>query len=166
MSKIFKISGNFIQYGKWSEPDPSFAGEIVVDDTNIFCGYCDELYEVDVPVNYKTRFIAGAFAPNGRNGKIGIAFYKMSNNYDIFVDPLMYVIPDLDDVGSGSWATGSFGRFVQQGKAKVIVEEVTYSEDEANRIKSQFEKIDRSINLNDQLLEQMQCCIDILTNAK
>ena len=58
MSKIFIISGNFMQYGEWSTPDPSFVGEIVVDDANTFYGYCDELYE-----NRKseTRFLVGEY---------------------------------------------------------------------------------------------------------
>ena len=30
MSRIFRISGNFKQFGEWSEPDPSFSGKIVV----------------------------------------------------------------------------------------------------------------------------------------
>lgn len=162
MSKIFKISGNFMQYNVWSEPDPSFTGEIIVDDASIFCGYCTELYN---SCKSEIRFLAGAFASNGKNGKTGIAFYKMSN--DSVQSPLMYVIPDLDDIQSGSWAALYFGRcFVFQGGANIAVEEVTYSEDEESRIKSQFEKIDRSINCNSQLLEQVQCCIDILTNAK
>ena len=44
MSRIFSISGNFIQNGAWSTPDPSFSGKIVVDDNDKFYGYCDELY--------------------------------------------------------------------------------------------------------------------------
>jgi hypothetical protein len=66
----------------------------------------------------KTRFLAGALTPNGKNGKTGIAFYKMSN--DPIQSPLMYV---------------------------------THSEDKENYIKSQFEKVDRSIGVNDQLVE-------------
>ncbi len=113
----------------------------------------------------KTRFLAGAFAPNGKDGKTGIAFYKMSN--DPIQAPLMYVVPNLDNVECGSWAAlGLFGYFEPQGKAKITVEEVVYSEDEENHIKSQFEKVDKSINGNDQLLEQVQCCIDILTHAE
>ena len=162
MSKIFKISGNFMEYGEWSTPDPSFTGEIVVDDANVFCGYCTELYNSR---KSEIRFLAGAFASNGRNGKIGIAFYKMSNN-PIYA-PQMYIILDLEDICPGSWKELYFGSyFVFRGGAKIAVEEVTYSEDEESRIKSQFEKIDRSINCNSQLLEQVQCCIDILTNAK
>ena len=59
MSKIFKISGNFTQHGEWSAPDPSFVGEIVVDDANTFCGYCDELYDSEMSALNKTRFLAG-----------------------------------------------------------------------------------------------------------
>ena len=166
MSKLFKISGNFVQYGEWSTPDPSFAGEIFVDDANVFCGYCNELYDSDMlsEIN-KTRFLAGALAPNGKNGKTGIAFYKMSN--DPIQSPLMYVIPDLENIQSGEWAAlGGFGYFEPQGKAKITIDEITHSEDKENYIKSQFEKVDRSIGVNDQLLEQVQCCIDILTNAR
>lgn len=162
MSKIFKISGNFMQYNVWSEPNPSFTGEIIVDDAGVFCGYCTELYNSR---KSEVRFLAGAFAPNGRNGKTGIAFYKMSN--DPIQAPLMYVMPDLDNVQSGSWAApGLFGYFEPQGKAKITIEEATYSEDDESRIKSQFEEVDKSVNGNGQLLEQVQCCIDILTNAE
>lgn len=165
MGKIFKISGNFMQNGEWAQPDPSFTGEIFVDDASIFCGYCNELYASHMSEVNKTRFLAGAFAPNGKNGKTGIAFYKMSN--DPIQAPLMYVMPDLDNVQSGSWAAlGLFGYFEPQGKAKITIEEATYSEDDESRIKSQFEEVDKSINGNDQLLEQVQCCIDILTNAE
>lgn len=162
MSKIFKISENFMQHNVWSEPSPSFTGEIIVDDAGVFCGYCTELYNSR---KSEVRFLAGAFAPNGKNGKTGIAFYKMSN--DPIQAPLMYVMPDLDNVQSGSWAApGLFGYFEPQGKAKITIEEATYSEDDESRIKSQFEEVDKSVNGNGQLLEQVQCCIDILTNAE
>ena len=170
MSKIFKISGNFTQKGEWIKPDPSFTGKIVVDDANAFYGYCNEIYDSHMPKVNKTRFLVGAFAPNGKDGKLGIAFYKISNDLD--QAPLMYVVPDLDDTENGSWAVLYpfiiFAHFTQQGKAKITVEEVIYSKDKANRIKSRFEKLDRSIPYADQLLsqEQQQRCIDALTNAK
>ena len=66
MSKIFKISGNFMLRGKGSEPDPGFVGKIVVDDEDNFYGVCEELYDGPVTVNYKERFLAGSIAPNGQ----------------------------------------------------------------------------------------------------
>ena len=167
MSKIFKISGNFRQYGEWSTPDPSFVGEIVVDDANTFCGYCDELYDSKMSALNKTRFLAGAIAPNGRNGKNGIAFYKMSNDGE--QAPLMYVVPNLEDPSNGSWAALTpFGFFQPVGQARVEIEEKAasaFGEDE-KRIKAKFDELDKNINGNDQLLEQMQCCIDIIVHAE
>lgn len=156
MSKIFKISGNFMQYGEWSTPDPSFVGEIVVDDANTFYGYCDELYE-----NRKseTRFLVGAIAPNGRNGRNGIAFYKMSNCSEC--TSLMYVVPDLEaPISDGSWAELRFGLFRPMGPAKVKIEEKDDSdfEKDEKRIKTKFNELDKNIPINSELLEQALIC--------
>ena len=166
MSKIFKISGNFVQYGKWAKPNPSFEGEIVVDDANTFCGYCNELYDSNMSALNKIRFLAGAIAPNGRNGKDGIAFYKMSN--DTEQSPLMYVIPELEN-GKGEWAAASWDRgFFTIDEARVEIEEKLTSvpEEDEKRIKAKFDELDKSVNFNKALLEQIQCCIDIIINAK
>ena len=165
MSRIFKISGNFVQYGEWSTPDPSFSGEIVVDDEkNEFYGYCDELYCDDVTDINRSRFLAGAFAMNGKNGQQGIAFYKLSN--DPLQSPLMYVIPDLTNPESGSWAALSiFGYFQPQGKAKVIIEEEKFSKAIEESVKLRYDLLDTDINGNDELLEQIQCCKDIIINV-
>lgn len=168
MSKIFKITGNFVQNGEWAQPDPSWAGKIVVSDHDLFFGYCDELYQEIITEANKTRFLVGAFANNGKNGQRGIAFYKLSN--EPRQAPLMYVMPDLTDPNSGSWAGmmmlfGS-GQFEEQGKAKVTVEEQPFSETEAQRIENQFSQVNTRINCHSQLLDQIHCCIDIITNAK
>ena len=165
MSKIFKISGSFMQYGEWSVPNPSFVGEIVVDDANIFYGYCDELYDDKMSVLNKTRFLAGAITSNGRNGGNGIAFYKMSN--DDVQAPLMYVVPDLEAlISDGYWAELRFGSFQPMGPAKVNVEEkgVSAPEEDERRIKAKFNKLNKNINFHRELLEQTQYCIDIVTN--
>ncbi|MBR5389597.1 hypothetical protein IK146_03500 [Candidatus Saccharibacteria bacterium] len=164
MSRILSISGNFVQFGRWSEPDPSFSGKIVVNEKDEFFGFCDELYRSDMSDINRIRYIAGAFAPNGRNGARGIAFYKMSNDPE--QSPLMYVVPDLTNPESGSWAALSiFGYFQEQGKSKVIVTEEVYSEEEENRIKAEYCALDKGINGNDELLEQIHCCKDIITHA-
>ena len=109
----------------------------------------------------------GAIAPNGRNGKKGIAFYKMSNDSE--QAPLMYVVPNLEDPSNGSWAALTpFGFFQPVGQARVEIEgkAVSASEEDEKRIKTKFDELDKNINGNDQLLEQMQCCIDIIVHAK
>ena len=164
MSRIFKISGNFMQYGKWAEPDPSFSGKIVVDKDDEFYGFCEELYDKTGSDINRTRYLAGAFAKNGRNGQLGIAFYKMSN--DSRQSPLMYVIPDLANPKSGSWAALSFfGCFDKQGRAKIVIEEEEYSEEEEVRIKAKYGALNKGINGNYELLEQIYCCKDIIINA-
>ena len=164
MSRIFNISGNFMQFGKWSEPDPSFSGKIVVNEEGEFYGFCEELYSSNMSDNNRIRYIAGAFAENGRNGRQGIAFYKMSN--DSKQAPLMYVTPDLMVPESGLWAALSiFGYFQEQGRSRITVEEETFSEDVENSIKAEYGNLDRGINGNDELLEQIQCCKDIIINA-
>ncbi len=166
MSKIFKISGNFVQHREWVKPSPSFEGEIVVDDANTFCGYCNELYDSDMPESNKVRFLAGAFALNTKNGNNGIAFYKLSN--DSMQAPLMYVIPDLGtkNIGLGSWAALTpFGYFEEVSDAQIWLSEITTSNEALTRIKDEFNKIDKSINGNGELLKQVQCCIDIIVNS-
>ena len=165
MGRIFSIFGNFVQFGRWSTPDPSFSGKIVVDDNDEFFGYCEELYDSKMSSINRTRYLAGAFAPNGRNEKRGIAFYKMSNDYN--QAPLMYVLPDLADSSNGSWAALSFlGYFQEQGKAKILVKEEAYSEDEKHRIKTIYDNLNKKVNGNDELIEQIQCCKDMITHAR
>ena len=144
-----------MQYGEWSTPDPSFTGEIVVDDDNTFHGYCNELYDTDTPVLNKTRYIAGAIAPNGRNGKEGIAFYKLSNYHN--QAPLMYVIPELGEYSEGEWAALDWGTFFVIDEARVEIEEVTYSIEDEKRIRTKYDELDKTINCHNQLLEQIQC---------
>lgn len=166
-NKIFKISGNFFQYGEWAEPDPAFVGEIVLEDSGTFYGYCNELYDDNMPDLNKNRFIAGAITANARNHKLGIAFYKLSN--DEVQLPLMYVVPDLEDSTNGEWAILSnfSGYFQRVDRAKIQLEELIFSnpEAESERIRDRFEDLDRNINGNGQLIDQIQCCINILVNA-
>lgn len=163
MSKIFKISGNFCQRGKWVKPDPSFVGVILVDDNNEFYGTCTELYPCEIC--RMDRFLAGAFAHNDKNGELGIAFYKLSNCPEQL--PIRYVVPDLTNPETSSWAGFSliFGTFQKQGKAKITIEEEPYSEEEAANITSRFELLNLALNGNDQLLDQVYCCIDMIKHA-
>jgi hypothetical protein len=153
-----------MQFGKWSEPDPSFSGKIIVDEKDEFIGFCDELYCSNMSEVNQIRYIAGAFAENGRNGKRGIAFYKMSNDPE--QSPLMYVTPDLANPESGSWAALSiFGYFQEQGRSKIAIEEEVYSEEEENRIKSKYQSLNKEVNGNNELLDQVYCCKDIIAHA-
>ena len=166
MSRIFSISGNFMQYGEWAEPNPSFSGKIVVDENDEFYGFCEELYANTMSDINRIRYLAGAFANNGRDGKRGIAFYKMSN--EPRQAPLMYVIPNLEAPKTGSWAALSAftGLFDFQGKADITVEEEAFSAEEEANIKAKYDALDKRINGHDELLEQIQCCKDIIINVE
>ena len=163
MSKLFKISGNFMQYGEWAQPDPSFTGEIVVDDDNTFHGYCNELYDTDTPVLNKTRYLAGVIATNSKTGKEGIAFFKLSNYIE--QAPLLYIISGEE----GAWGVifPWRGDYSMVDEARVKIEEVTYDLKDEQRIENKFNELNMSINLHDQLLlpEQMQSFADDLINA-
>ena len=164
MSRIFSISGNFMQFGRWSEPDPSFSGKIVVNEDDEFYGFCDELYSSNMSDVNRIRYIAGAFAENGYNRQRGIAFYKMSNDSE--QAPLMYATPDLTVPESGSWAALTiFGYFQVQGGSRITVEEETFSEEAEKSIKANYDALDKGINGNGELLEQIQCCKDIIIYA-
>ena len=150
MSRIFSISGNFMQNGKWSKPDPSFKGKIVVADDGGFRGYCDELYECDMSDINKTRYIVGVLATNhGRNAD-SIMFYKLSN--DPVQAPLLYCVLDLSDHNSGSWSAPQHGLFARQGVANITLEKEDYSEEEEDRIRAKFTELDKDLNGNGMVI--------------
>lgn len=164
MSKIFKISGNFMQYGEWSTPDPSFAGEIVVDDDNTFHGYCNELYDSDAPDLDKTRYLAGKIATNSKTGKECIAFLKLSN----FIEQAPLVYSASGEEGAwGALAPWGTNYYILDEEARIKIEEVAYSLKDEQRIENKFNELDMSINLHDYLLlpEKMQSFMDALINV-
>ncbi len=166
MSKLYEITGRFYQDGKWSEPDPSFKGKIIVDDNKEFIGYCDELYDSDQPEVSKKRYLVGAFAPNARNGNEGIAFYKFSN-YKMQT-PLMYVVPDMKDPKNGAWSTLSLmlGMFLPVGQAEVVINEIEYDKTTEAEIREQYGQLDEEDVITAALLEQTYCLKDILKNSE
>lgn len=159
MSKIFRISGNFTENGKWAEPDPAFAGEIVVDKEGRFCGYCDELYGDEggryTGDNYalnKVRYLVGSVAE--KNDGYGVRFYKLSN--DPWQAPLIYNQHHAEN--EGFWGALTvlnlpIGDFTYMGEARISLEELPYTEEDADRIKARFGELD--ISVNDDLNGQM-----------
>lgn len=166
MNKLYEITGRFYQDGKWSEPDPSFKGRIIVDENKEFIGYCDELYDSDQPEENRKRFLIGVFANNARNNNEGIAFYKLSNYKRQL--PLMYVLPDLSDKKNGSWAVLNLmlGMFLPVGVAEVVIEPLEYDEKTEKEIEEEYNHLDKEDIITAQLLEQVYCCKDILENSK
>ena len=159
MGKIFRISGNFKDHGEWRDPDPSFEGEILVDDDDNFTGYCNELYSVrpelepDLKGKYEFRFLAGSFANNGKNGEKGICFYKMSNSSEI--ESIVCLVPDLHDPENGTYYfVGPFTIFLPEDGIRVKLEEVAFSNEEAGRIIDNFVNLDTKIYMNDALLKK------------
>ena len=155
MSRIFSISGNFMQNGKWSVPNPSFKGKIVVADDGGFRGYCDELYESNMSDINKTRYIVGLLTTNRRRDADGIMFYKLSN--DPVQAPLLYIIQDLSELNSGSWsAPGQIGLFVRKGVANITLDAEDYSEEEEDRIHAKFAELDKDLNGNGMVISICQ----------
>lgn len=154
MGKIFKITGNYVQYGMWAIPDPSFAGEVILCDDGYLRGYCNELYESEQPDENKLRFIFGKFGVNKKSGKDGFVFYKLSN-YEM-QSPLLYDIQDFEDQSENYWSAlrCTFGsvNFTSQGAAKVTLEEIEYSEERAKAILAKYHQIEDEDNLNDSML--------------
>ena len=166
LGRIFKISGNFKQDGIWANPIPAFSGEIVIDDNNMFHGYCFELYDAFFlsEIN-KTRFLVGAMAPNGANGKEGVVFYKLSNEPHQL--PLIYIVPDLEN-GDGLWGgiveDGDRLGVMVAGEAMIDTSETLKQGPKYEaEIKAKFNKLDATIFWNNSLLKQTQYCMDILT---
>lgn len=156
MSKLFKIFGNFTYLDanleeKWAEPDPSFVGEIVVNDLNEFVGYCDELYETTMSDLNKTRFLKGELIKN--DNRYNLVFLKLSNDPE--QSPLLYAIPNLENLESpnrGYWGALYLNHFCFQGQGRITIEEQPYSREDEIRIKKRFDEVDETITWNKQLL--------------
>lgn len=156
--KIYRISGNFTQHDFWSEPDPGFVGEIVVQEDGLFYGYQEEQYSC-YPYS-PVRYINGVLKQDGVTGAYDIAFLKFSNERNLA--PLAYVVSDLyHEIGIWcgmevgfeiGWDFGEpdgdpsaayvYPRFRQQGNAKVTLEPIEYSPDKEEEILSKWKEID------------------------
>ena len=123
--RIFKIKGNFMQYGVWSEPDPGFTGKIAVDDDGIFVGWCDELYEFPPEASNaaKVRYLVGVYDESDDS----IQFYKLSNDH--MQSPLLYEQVVVDGEKVCDWSSvdlsspQSIVLFKKAGDAKIELEE-------------------------------------------
>ena len=164
MSRIFSIKGYEVEGAeKCSESNLSFSGMIVANGEDEFYGYCRELDDSGMPDFGKTWFVAGAFAENDRNGRRGIAFYKLSNNQG--QTPLLYVMPDLDKCGIWAGLNHNYGHFVVQGEAKVTVSEETPLREIEETIATVYGNLNQNINGNGELVEQIYCCKDLISTV-
>ncbi len=159
MGKIFRISGNLKDHGEWRKPNPSFEGEILVDDEDNFTGYCNELYSVrpelesELKGRYEFRFLAGSFAKNGKDGELGMCFYKMSNSEEI--ESVVCLVPSLEKPEEGTYFfVGPFNIFLPEDGVRVKLEEVDYSVEEASKIIDSFVNLDTRLYMNDSLLKK------------
>ena len=85
MKKVFKISGKFQQYGRWSDLKDDFIGYFAkADDSDVFTGYMEEQY--DSPSSH-IRYIKGLYIEQENK----IVFLQMTN--DIELSPLFYTFP-------------------------------------------------------------------------
>ena len=159
MSKIFKISGNFTQNGEWTKSNPAFTGEIVVNDSGKFYGWCEQfcIEETDdlqiggVSEDEETRYLIGALAKEC-NG-YSLLFFKLSNAP--WQAPLSYEIHDASAADCVWAAKDPCGGFVPQGNAMVSLEEVPYSKADAEQVRERFCDADISISENDALVQEV-----------
>ncbi len=151
MSKIFRIIGNFEEQGKWSDTDPRFEGMIFSRDNCHFVGFCDEMHCGG------RCYLAGYFTKGKKEHDLGIEFFKMCN--DPCVAPVKFLISDLgcyENEESGFWAWITYSGIEYHGKAKVIVEDVAYSKELEEYIRTIFSKLNKNINGNEMLVREAQ----------
>ena len=178
MSKIFKISGNFKHWEtkEWIAPEKAFEGEIVVDEGKggIFEGYCNELYESCVE-GAETRYLTGYLANNGKDGKRGICFFRFVNTERW--DTEQFMMANLEDENCGAWAmlappipifVGSPRPMIRLGIAKVSITEIVAEDPktEIDRIKAKYNELDRSVDWNGRLEDQVDDCLRILESVE
>ena len=153
MSKIFKISGNFTENGKWTKHNPAFEGEIVVNDEGKFYGWCEQFcsegsagYNCDTVSDInKVRCMVGALAEEGEG--YSLLFYKLPNMP--LQTPLLYEIHSTSPADCIWSAEDPGGGFVSYGNAEVFVEEISYSEEAINGVRERFSEMDISFSKND-----------------
>ncbi len=159
MSKIFKVSGNFTEDGEWAKQNPAFKGEIIVNETGKFYGWCEQLYIEGSAGNKsgltgeisKVRCLVGALAEE--EGGYSLLFFKLSNTP--WQTPLLYEIHGASAADCIWSAKDPNGGFVPQGNASVLLEEVPYSEENADKIKKHFCDVDISVSPNDELVRRV-----------
>ena len=155
MSKIFSIEGNFTQKGKWSQPDPSFKGKIIVEDDGSFSGYCDELY--GSISSHKTRYLFGHLAWDEHGKVTGIAFFKLSNDRNQV--PLIYLVANLKTDRVALWGSLSlsFGTLVScawHGEATINTEEEPDSDEVRDSVAKRLNEFDADVNRNGPYREE------------
>ena len=152
MSKLFKISGNMMMDGKWLEPDPEFAGEIVVDEAGKFCGWCEKLADKkreDIAKANWQFYLVGTMADE--NHGYSLQFLELSNVP--WRPAVLFEIHTTSGADSIWSAKDPGGGFVPYGNARVDLEELEYSEEHADRVKRRFRAVDININHNGELIQ-------------
>lgn len=144
MATFFRITGNFTYgEGEWQTPDPSFIGEIEVQEDGFFVGYCKELYgaygvDVDIFGNasapqvmdglegYEDRLLAGYLYEAEPQG---ITYIKFAENPHL--SPILYIITDLT---RGGWWGGLrsliSNAFIKMGEARTEILPLATSQDD------------------------------------
>ena len=135
MGKIFEISGNVRENGEWIQPEPSFRGEIALCDDGHIRGYCDEAHEAKEP----RRYIYGKFGKSKRSKKDGLVFFKLTKTDS--VPTLLFVINDLDGNSDNEWAEMHGLGYRPKDEAKIVLEEIEYSQEKYDEIVAQFKEL-------------------------
>ncbi len=164
---LYKFCGNFMQDGKWSEPEIGFRGEFIAFRDGTIYGYCDELY--DTEDEYKKRFIVGRFIQDG------ISFAKLSNSSAIL--PIIYSCRELKSPKEGLAENALWQSFMivepiffcwgeeleivlteDPNPAKLSVERVRYSEKREMKIRRRTLECNLDYCVNEILFNNPEIC--------
>ena len=115
--EVYRISGKFEQFGRWSVLPEDFSGHFAVDDDGVLRGTMTERYN---SLYDDQRFIWGI-----KRGD-ELHFFKVTNEMEF--DPLFYSFSDYHKEGAwGNLVTFFGGRFYLQGKCKITLTKVCLS---------------------------------------
>lgn len=115
-------------------------------DGELFCGYCDELYNAPGEKDYQQRYLIGHFMLSD------FKFLKLSNNRELA--PIEYVAWD-GNLEEAEWSVMIFAA----GSAKLALEEQPYTEDDAKRIKERFKELEMGMNYNRRQVNMMRASV-------
>jgi hypothetical protein len=146
VKRCFVISGNFMQYGQWSRPDPGFVGYIIVDEEGNFEGYMDEKYTKCPP-----RFVAGVYVDQK------MAYYKLVNSSRL--TPLVYIFPDIRE--NGLWAAVNGGSELIGEPAKIKVEAL----EETSELLEKISQVKSDVSSGHEWNATLISCAHELTNS-
>ena len=154
-ARIFTIFGSF-------EGDNRrvISGELVERPGGETRGY---FFETDTYGHRSKRFVSGYFAKNNRSGKVGFAFFALSNEFE----PMQGLILDLEEGRPGSWSRQDplRGGFERAGDMVLKFKEQEFTIEDSHRIERSCARLDEAVHANAEDWRLASCTADDVRNA-